>query len=178
MGRPKQLLQFGGTTLLQHTLDVVKTLKVDPVVIVTGAYHDKIIEVTDIGDLYFEYNESWQEGMTTSIVCGIKRLVSEAPEADAAIILMCDQPFLSAEILNEMIKTYHLSSKEIVQCQYGKASGPPVLFDKSLFASICALKEKNGARSIIKNNPDKVAHVSFPDGSIDIDTEDDYKLLL
>ncbi|MBK7634434.1 MAG: nucleotidyltransferase family protein [Saprospiraceae bacterium] len=178
MGRPKQLLQFGGTTLLQHTVDVVKAIKVDQAMIVTGAYHDNIIEETNIGDLFIEHNESWHEGMTSSIVCGLEGILKIAPDTDAVLILMCDQPFLSAEILNEMIKTYHHSSKEIVQCQYGEDSGPPVLFDKSLFASIGTLKDKNGARSIIKNNPDKVAHVSFPDGRIDIDTEDDYKMLL
>ena len=85
--------------------------------IVTGAYHDNIIEETNIGDLFIEHNESWHEGMTSSIVCGLEGILKIAPDTDAVLILMCDQPFLSAEILNEMIKTYHHSSKEIVQCQ-------------------------------------------------------------
>ncbi|MBK8884996.1 MAG: hypothetical protein IPN46_00035 [Saprospiraceae bacterium] len=55
---------------------------------------------------------------------------------------MCDQPFLSAEILNEMIKTYHHSSKEIVQCQMAKIPGRLCCLDKSLFASIGTLKTK------------------------------------
>ena len=177
LGKPKQLLPFRGTTLLQQTIDQAKTINVGPVVLVTGAYHDKIIEETNTQGLNVVHNDFWQDGMTSSIISGLKEAINLSPDIDAAIILMCDQPFLSSSVLLEMIEAYMSTGKEIIQCKYGDNYGPPVLFDQSLFASIMALNEKNGARSIIRQHPEKVAFVSFPDGCIDIDTEADFEKL-
>lgn len=177
LGRPKQLLSFRGTTLLQHTIDQAKIIDVGPVVLVTGAFHEKIFEETNTQGLNVVHNDFWQDGMTSSIICGLKKAINLSPEIDAAIILMCDQPFLSSSVLLEMIEAYMSTGKEIIQCKYGDNYGPPVLFDQSLFTSIMALTDKNGARNIIRQHPEKVAFVSFPDGCIDIDTDADFEKL-
>jgi molybdenum cofactor cytidylyltransferase len=142
-----------------------------------GAFHEKILQEINVQDLSIAHNDFWPDGMTSSIICGLKKAINLSPEIDAAIILICDQPFLSSSVLLEMIEVYISTGKEIIQCKYADNYGPPILFDQSLFASIMDLTDKNGARSIIRQHPDKVAFVSFPDGCIDIDTDTDFEKL-
>lgn len=141
---------------------------------VTGAYHDDIMSATDTVGLTVSYNADWQMGMTSSIQSGVKRLMDKCYHVDAAIILMCDQPFLSFDLIDQMIDLYQTSDKKIVQCKYNNNFGPPVLFDRSLFGDILSLEDKSGARSVIAHHKDTIAYVSFPGGEFDIDIPDDF----
>jgi molybdenum cofactor cytidylyltransferase len=97
--------------------------------------------------------------------------------AEAVIFMVCDQPFVSASVLNDLINTYKETGKSIVTCNYGEVIGPPAFFHKSLFAELMELKADAGARKIIQKHSNEVATVLFIKGSIDIDTKEDYEAL-
>ena len=92
--------------------------------------------------------------------------------------MMCDQPFVSVSLLNDLIATQQVTAKPIVASNYGTTVGPPTLFHKSIFPFLLELKGDTGARKIIERHADDVITVYFPEGSIDIDTTADYELLL
>ena len=92
--------------------------------------------------------------------------------------MVCDQPYVSSSLLNDLLKKQRETGKPIVTSNYGETIGPPAFFHKTFFPELLKLQGDTGARKIIEQNNDKVATVLFPEGSIDIDTEEDYEELI
>jgi len=177
LGSPKQLLMYKGKNLMQHSIDMTVTLGLD-IVLVLGAFRDQILEQVNTFDAKIIENEEWNEGLSSSIRKGLEGVLSSNPDTEAVILVLCDQPFLSAEILKQILEKYHDTGLPIVHCRYGEASGPPTLFHRSMFPYLMELKGSQGAKKVVKTYPDKVALVDFADGKWDIDTMEDYQHLL
>ncbi len=177
LGTPKQLLMYKGKNLMQHTIDMTETLGMDTV-IVLGAFSDQILYYVDTYGAKVAQNMDWHEGLASSVRCGLEHVLMMNTDTEAVILVLCDQPLLTVDILHQVIDTYHVSSLPIVHCNYGEASGPPTLFHKSLFPYLMELKGHEGAKKVVNTFPEKVALVDFPDGKWDIDTPADYQLLL
>ena len=175
LGRPKQLLEFGGMTLLGHTVTEAANSNTCSVVVVLGADGDLIANEIDGDIVSIVKNKNWEEGMASSIRLGLNTLLQNKPKIDAIIIMVCDQPFISTGILNDLMATHMKAGKSIVACNYGEAIGTPALFHKSLFKELMQLKGDVGAKKIIQQHRNDVATVLFPKGSIDIDTMEDYQ---
>src|SRR5215213_854940 len=79
LGSPKQLLVHDGRTLLQNSLQVAHASNAHPSVVVLGANADKIKKELDGLDTQIVVNYDWQEGMASSIRCGVKALVEISP---------------------------------------------------------------------------------------------------
>lgn len=173
LGRPKQNLLFQGQTLLNRTIDAAKGSNCDPVIVVLGANAEKITPIKDVITLY---NKDWIEGMASSIRTGINGINGDF-SVHRAIILLCDQPFVSAELLNSLIGMYKQTGKPIVACSYKRTMGVPALFDRTLFGELLSLQGQQGAKKIFKAYVNQVVIVPFEKGSIDIDTPDDYHQL-
>jgi len=178
LGRPKQLLPYNGKSLLEHSVDTANDSDASPVIVILGANATMLEKEIAEKKIHVTENKEWQEGMASSVRCGINTLMHIAPNADAAIIMVCDQPFVSSSLLNELIAAQKSTGKSIVTSQYATAIGPPALFYKSIFPELLKLKGDAGARKIIEQRINEIATVSFIKGNIDIDTEKDYKSLL
>jgi len=147
------------------------------VVLVLGANAEPLEKEVEDKKIHIAVNKDWSEGMASSVRCGINTLMHIAPAVDSAIIMVCDQPFVSSSLLNQLIVTQVETGKPIVTCKYETAIGPPALFHKTVFPELLQLKGDAGARKIIEQRRNDVATVLFDKGIIDIDTEDDYKAL-
>lgn len=174
LGRPKQLLLYQGKTLLQHGIQVAIDTGTKSIIVVLGANTNFLIKETANQSIEVILNEQWKEGMASSIRCGIHKLLERAPELNAVIIMVCDQPYVTTKLLNDLMIKHQETGKPIVASSYENNQGTPALFDKTIFASLLELKGDVGAKRIMKANPDLVALVNFPLGEIDIDTEEDY----
>ena len=175
LGKPKQLIIFEGKSLLQHGLQVAIDTGIGPVVTVLGANADLVSREVENQAVLVAINENWKEGMASSVRKGLQRLLNMAPETNAAIIMVCDQPFVTTKLLIDLVKKYQQTGKPIIASSYDNILGTPALFDKTIFAGLLELKGDTGAKKIIKENPDWVESVNFPLGKIDIDTEADYE---
>jgi molybdenum cofactor cytidylyltransferase len=178
LGRPKQLLAYQGQTLLQYGLQVALNSYAQPIIAVLGSAAGKMQKEINDARVQVVVNSEWHEGMASSIRYGIKAVTGMNPTADGVIIMVCDQPFVTSQLLNELITTHKKTRKPIVACGYDNTFGPPVLFHHSLFDELLQLKGDVGARSIIKQHTNDVEVVPFPDGAYDIDTEADYEKLM
>jgi molybdenum cofactor cytidylyltransferase len=177
MGRPKQLLPYNGKSLLEHTVDTANDADANPVIVVLGANAALLEKEIDEKKVHIVENNEWKEGMASSVRCGLSTLLHIAPSSDAAIIMVCDQPFVSSSLLNELIAAQKNTGKPIVASQYENAVGPPTLFYKTIFPRLLELKGDAGARKIIEQRTSDVATVLFTHGNVDIDTEADYDAL-
>jgi molybdenum cofactor cytidylyltransferase len=178
LGRPKQLLLYHDKPLIQYIVAEAIKAKLYPVIVVTGANTEQISAVLDKEAIELVYNEHWQEGMGSGIVVGISKLLSLNREMEAVIISVCDQPFLSAALFQELVEKKSNTGKGIIACNYADTTGTPVLFERPYFETLLRLKGEEGAKRILKLYEHDVATVPFPQGNIDIDTEEDYKNLL
>ena len=177
LGSPKQLLSYRGKTLLQHSIDTALESMANPILVVLGSGKDTIKKELEQTQIFILENSSWESGMASSISCGINNLQIIAPEAEAVILMVCDQPFVNAKLLNDLITKHKDSKQSIVASSYADTLGTPALFHKSLFSELLALKGESGAKSLIKKYSQQMRFVSFDQGSIDIDTRENYKNL-
>jgi len=171
------LLQYNGKNLLQHVLSEAISSYASPVIVVLGANSDLVLKEIDKTKVYIIENKEWEEGMASSVRIGLSTLLQIFPSADAVIFMVCDQPYVSATLINDLINRQVETCKPIVTCNYGETIGPPALFHKSLFNELMQLKGDAGARKIIQQHMDEVTTVLFPQGKIDIDTNEDYEAL-
>lgn len=177
MGAPKQLLPYQASNLLCHTVEVALATY-QPIVVVLGAYAERMqIEVSHFPVQVVE-NSQWSEGMGSSIRVGIQALSPWLEELEAVVIVLCDQPFVSAQIINQLVETYQITGQAIVASEYAGTLGVPALFSCSLFSELMCLSGNHGAKQLIKKYCEQVSSVTFPQGAIDIDTPKDYEQLL
>lgn len=173
MGTPKQLLPYRGTSLLHHTINVALESACRPIIVVLGAYCDRIEPTVKQLPIHIIENTDWEKGMGTSIRAGVKALEQIDPYAEGVVITVCDQPFLSVDTIARLVDTYTLTNGSIVASEYTNTLGVPALFDRTLFAELTALDASVGAKQVMRKY-DRVVRVSFPEGALDLDTPQDY----
>ena len=176
LGSPKQLLVYSGVTLLQHSIEAAQSSDAVSVVVVLGANADVIrSEISNTANVVV--NDSWKEGMASTIRFGLQTLVKLNPDVEAVVFMVADQPFVTAELLNDLMELNKKEQRSIVASKYGTTFGTPVLFTKRFFPELLELTGDVGAKSLVRKYLNETAFVPFPKGEIDIDTVEDYKNL-
>ena len=175
--KPKQFVLFQGETFIKRIVAAAIEAGCVPVVVVTGEDSAQCTSELTRSRVTIAMNPDWQFGLGSSIVVGIRHAMNLAPDLDAAILLTCDQPFVTAAVLAQLIQLRLISGKPIVASAYATTLGIPALFDRSCFPDLLRLKGDSGAKGIILARPQDVASFDFPAGEIDIDTVADYEKL-
>ncbi|WPO78419.1 nucleotidyltransferase family protein [Flavobacterium sp. KACC 22761] len=178
LGQPKQLLGYKDSTLLKNTIAEASLVSDVKIIVVTGANNQLIEEELDPSRIKISFNPDWESGMSSSIINGLKKLLTLYPDYENCIFAVCDQPYVSSLIFEHLIEEHHKTGKGIVASAYSETLGTPVLFKKKYFNELLELKGQEGAKKIISKFSDDVVSVSFEKGNIDIDTEDDYNKLM
>jgi molybdenum cofactor cytidylyltransferase len=176
MGQPKQLLKLGDTTLLHRIVAAADASICQGTIIVLGANADLIqssLELPD--DAFAAINSNWQEGIASSVSCAVSALKRARPRADGIVILTCDQPLVTTETIDALVRQWAKSGSLIVASRYADTKGIPALFDKDLFEELKTLRGDRGAKSLIRKHSNWVSLIDFPGGAFDIDTMDDYR---
>jgi molybdenum cofactor cytidylyltransferase len=175
MGQPKQLLSLRGKTLVRACIDAVSEGGCSPVVVVTGSDSEKVhLELANVNPVEVR-NTKWQRGIGSSIRSGVQALIDHAPNVEAILLLVCDQPAVNGHFIERLIAARNTTMKDIVASGYADTVGVPALFDRSLFKDLLSLGDKAGAKSIILQKPERVEQLPFPDGAIDVDTWEDWE---
>lgn len=173
LGYPKQLVHYLGKPLIQRMTEMAVNSSCQPVVVVLGAYGEVIESQINNYDLNIVFNQDWSIGMASSIQCGLNKIQAIAPNLDGVIIMLCDQPFVSTELINQLVAEYRTKQSLIVASEYNNVLGVPALFAQSLFAELINLEGDIGARKLIQGYGDKVLSIPFERGEVDLDTQGD-----
>ena len=169
-GEPKQFLQFEGETLLHRIAKAAQDAGCSSIVVVAGDFTDRVIaELHDL-PVHVVQNADWRCGIGTSIKRGLAAL---RDGVSGIVILACDQPFVSAEIIRKICG----ENRPIVASGYAETVGIPALFDSAYFDALASLPDNAGAKSVIEAHASDVAIVPFPEGAMDIDVRADYEAL-
>jgi molybdenum cofactor cytidylyltransferase len=173
LGQPKQLLEYEGETLLNRTIRIASEVS-DDIIVVLGSRFQEISKTISNKNVQIIFNESWETGMASSIIEGLKTRLS----AEKVIISLCDQPYLNTSIFESLILEEKLTQSPIIASNYSNQIGVPILFNKLIYNDLLALKGDKGARSILPKYNDSIGQIDFPNGAIDIDTVEDWELFL
>jgi molybdenum cofactor cytidylyltransferase len=106
LGTPKQLLPLDGDTLLGRAARAALATRADRVVVVLGAHADACLATLTGLAVEIVVNTAWAEGQASSLRAGLAQLLSAGPVPDAAIVMLCDQPWTSFGLLDALIDRY------------------------------------------------------------------------
>lgn len=174
LGSPKQILQFQGKTLLENAIEAALNAHCFPVVVVLGAFEEKVSKVIELNNVEVVYNKEWEKGIGTSISAGVKFLTATC-DTDALIITVCDQPYLSTEVLNQLTRTFATKKADIIASTYQGTVGVPALFSSKTYQALLNLEGNEGAKKLILSSRFQLKSIDFPAGSVDIDTPQDFQ---
>ncbi|MGO8672884.1 MAG: NTP transferase domain-containing protein [Capsulimonadaceae bacterium] len=173
--RPKQLLTgLDGVPLLRRAA-MAAGRESRPVVIVIGANSDAVRPTISDLSATIVQNDSWRDGIGSSIRLGIAAVESISPAVDAAILMLCDQPMVTHEVLCGLIDAHWRTGSGLVASSYAGTVGVPALFARRFFPELAAVDAGFGARRLLQAHAKDLVSVPFPGGAVDIDTEDDYR---
>jgi molybdenum cofactor cytidylyltransferase len=170
MGERKLLLVVDGKPILRWAIEGVMA-DVDDTIVVVGPDDRAIRDMLGNAAVRFVENPHPEEGQGTSIAAGIAAL---SKEADAALVVLGDQPWLPAGVVSALLDTFRRTRKAIIAPVYRGTQGTPVLFASSVFAELRALGGDAGAKRVVDADPARVARVlvdvTMP---ADVDTPED-----
>ena len=188
-GRHKLLLPLAGRPVLAHVIEAALASQARPIIIVLGHHASEVraqiaTYATQSGVILIE-NKGYMQGMSTSMRIGLEFLMSiDIPQASSsagsALIMLGDQPMITPQIIDNLIKARHMSGKRIIAPLYDGKRGSPVLFDASLFPELLQVTGDEGGRSILERHRQEVAMVEVGNAiaNYDIDTWEAYQSVL
>jgi molybdenum cofactor cytidylyltransferase len=176
-GQPKQLAIFRDETLIRRIVAAANQAECVPIVVVVGRDAAQITSELAGLPVSIAVHRNWSNGLGSSIAVGVRHAVGIAPNLDAAILLTCDQPFVNAAALKQLIQVHLENGNTIVASAYAGTLGIPALFNQSCFVDLLQLTGDSGAKGIILRRRHDVAPFNFPAAAIDIDTAADYENL-
>jgi molybdenum cofactor cytidylyltransferase len=98
-------------------------------------------------------------------------------EVDSALIMLGDQPLITARVIDTLIDTWRTKRKRIVAPLYEGKRGGPTLFAASLFGELMEVSGDEGGRSVLEKHREEVETVELRDvaASYDVDTWEAYQ---
>ena len=160
--------------MLSHVVTESLAASLQPVVVVTGAYHAEVDESLKGQAADIVYNSRWETGMASGIAAGLDKALFLQPHLQSVIVAVCDQPYISSALFLSLMEKHAVSGKGLIASGYSGITGTPVLFDQRYFTELSMLSGDAGAKWLLKRYPDDVVIVPFPGGGTDIDTEEDF----
>src|SRR6476619_4844499 len=123
MGRPKQLLDWDGRPLVRAAAEVALAAQLNPLLVVVGGAQTEVAEALAGLPLRLIANPDYAAGQSTSLRVGIAALDHDT---DAVVVLLADQPFVTAAIVEQIVSEWHASRAAIVAPTYAGQRGTPV----------------------------------------------------
>lgn len=177
LGRPKQLVNFRGKSLLQHAIDIVEDLNFAEKILVLGANTEEIQQAINVSGFDLVKNNNWNEGISSSIKMGLEATLSRKSDTENIVFLLCDQPFLAKANLEKLIENQLQNAPIATFSKYGENIGVPAIFAKESFSLLRNLKGDEGAKKLTFLPDFQYETVNFEKGDFDVDTEEDVEKL-
>jgi molybdenum cofactor cytidylyltransferase len=176
MGAIKQLLQIGDRTLLECVLANLRQSSVAEIIVVLGEAADEIRQRVRLENVRIVVNQAYREGMGTSLRLGLAHV---DPQAEAALVVLADQPFVQPRTMDHLIEQYRARRPQIAIPMYRGFRGNPVLLDRSVLPELESLTGDIGCRAIFGAHTENILKVPVDDAGVlvDVDTKADLERL-
>jgi len=177
MGQPKQLMPFGQSTIVERTIGNLLDSAVSETIVVLGYKEEEIRKTIAGKPVKIAINPDYQQGMSTSIIAGLKQIDKRA---SAVLIALGDQPFVDSQTITSLVEAFIANSRGIIIPVYQGRRGNPVIFAIKYKGELLNLKGDVGGREIIKRHPDDVLEVTGNCEGVllDINTAENYTSMI
>jgi molybdenum cofactor cytidylyltransferase len=153
-GGTKQLATLEGRPLVLHAIGALRDAEIDEIVVVTGHDADDVRAALP-GDVRAVHNPAYRDGQATSLGAGLHAL-DEASEA--AVILLADQPDVTADHVRALVDGFRRTRQAIVRLRFDDGPGPALL-SREIYAEAGHLHGDTGARVLMASHPGWVTDV-------------------
>ncbi|MFD6207719.1 MULTISPECIES: NTP transferase domain-containing protein [unclassified Peribacillus] len=182
MGTTKQLLMFQGVPLLEYTIRKLLFFPFIKIYAIIGHNSNEIMNLIDIKDQRFEwiFNNMYQEGQSAALQKAIRTI----EDVDGMMVFLADQPLILDETIRQVFNEAATRMKKqepkcVVQPSFSGKKGHPVFFSSTLFPFFKMLQGDEGGKRIINHSRNHhIIPVGDPGILFDIDTPEDYQILL
>lgn len=174
LGRPKQLLPYRGRTLLDAVLDTARACEFDQLVVALGGACEDVRSQVDLTGCEVVENPSYGTGCSSSIAVAVPVL---APTTEAMVLLLGDQPGVSADAVRRLLKGR--GDSPLAVCRYEDGIGHPFAFGEDVLPSLRELHGDKAVWKLLEQRAAEVVEVDVP-GLVpaDVDTLEDYERLI
>ena len=169
-GSTKQLAEFDGSTLVRRAITMATAACGDRTVLVLGHDWRAVADASAPLSGFMIRNDDYADGLGSSIACATRAVEHVA---GAVVILLADQPLISAAHVRRLCDAWTGAGDEIVATEYSGALGVPALFGSSCFDDLAALQGDTGARRLLASGKYRVRGVAFEPAAVDIDRPED-----
>jgi molybdenum cofactor cytidylyltransferase len=175
MGQSKQLLPWGGTTVLGRTLENLRASTVHDIVVVSGHKADAVKAIAGEQGLATVYNRDYAVGeMLSSLQVAVRQL---AANRSAALVTLADQPMVRPGVIDLILDAYRKGKGDLLAPFYRGRRGNPVLIGRRYFAELLALPPGAAPRDLLQRHPDDLVMVEVDTDSVlrDLDRPEEYE---
>jgi molybdenum cofactor cytidylyltransferase len=183
MGKAKQLLPLGHTTLLGRVVTTARAGGLDAILLVLGFEAEEIRHALgltgpnqtcpDRTGIQVIDNPDWQKGQSFSVAAGLSAL---PPDMDGVLFLLGDQPLVTARTIHQLVSAFQNTDYWILAPCFKGRRGNPVLVASPLFDRLRHPVGDAGARVLFEEFRHRMHSLEVDDPGIlrDVDTPEDY----
>lgn len=172
MGQDKLLIEIDGKKIIERVIEALLASDLDDIILIYRT--EEIKNIAKSYGIKTIYNPDAHLGQSQSVKLGVEHC-----EGDCCYMFFVgDQPFINAELINNLIKEHKKNPYKIVAPYYQGKINMPILFPEDLKEDLLKVQGDKGGREIIQKNPDRIKKFEIKDKSliIDIDTIEDFDI--
>jgi molybdenum cofactor cytidylyltransferase len=176
LGRPKQTLPFGTTTVLGHVVAAAEASALTRVVVVLGGAEPEVRAALEPDRAQLVSNDAYGTGCASSLLAGL----DAAGAADAVMLLLGDMPGVDAALIDAVLAHWAATQPWAAVTAYTDRVGHPFMFSAAAFDTLRGLHGDKAVWKIVDGDPsDRVARMRISQPCPrDIDTWDDYRAVV
>jgi molybdenum cofactor cytidylyltransferase len=170
----KLLADVDGVPMVRATVAEVAAAGLERVVVVTGHEASRVREALGGLDaagapLEFVHNRDYAHGLSTSLARGIEAV---GEDIDALLVCLGDMPRVRARDLARLLAAFDpVEGRCICVPTFRGKRGNPVLWDRSYFQEMCAVRGDVGARHLIGEHDEAVCEVAMDHDGVLLDVD-------
>ena len=174
-GKCKQLVEINGSSLVRLAVDKLSLLfPPDRISVVVGANSKAVTQAVSDLQVKIVHNSGWQEGLASSLRAGVNSL---EPGCRALMITLCDQVLVAEEHLRQLAGKWIADPSRIIASGYAGTLGTPAVIPAEFYPQLLALDGDAGAKSVMKNNAERVTALPLSEAEFDLDVPGDLEKL-
>jgi molybdenum cofactor cytidylyltransferase len=174
MGRPKLVLPWGKTTVIEQVVGRLLEAGVEDVLVVTGGARSEVEDALSGIPVRIAFNPRLEQSeMIDSLQLGLQNI---DPNAEAVLIVLGDQPQLKVETIRKILEAHQSGSANLVIPSFQNRRGHPWLVGRALWPEILEIHPPGTLRDFLSKFGDLAVYIDAEEDSIlrDLDTPGDY----
>ncbi len=182
MGRPKMFLPWGRTTVIQHVVEVLESVGLRRILVVSGGHHKEMEMVLEDSRAELVFNPDYNSTeMLVSFQTGLSHIlmdnILENRKVNVALVVLGDQPQIEAQVVQSILDVYKITTEEIIVPSFQNRRGHPWLVSRTLWPDILNIPADQSLRSFLNRYNEAIHYLECNHPSIlkDLDTLQDWE---